>query len=214
MGYFKEYWKGGEGQTEGAYHSSFFHSYFEGYVEQKQTDPKTGRTKIVRIYTGPYRVRCTSDAQWRTTKLGTILLYVSSVVFLILAATVLELENPAKYYQLFVAGGLVCDFFLLYILLRLLSAPRKMTIGDYRAVYPGLHRMALVSAMFTSFALPARIANAMLSHQPVKLNFIMGLLCIAASGISMFCLFFREKRAAYNIEDNEHAEENGFQIQR
>lgn len=214
MGYFKEYWKGGEGQTEGAYHSSSFHSYFEGYVEQKQTDPRTGRAKIVRIYTAPYRVRCASDAQWRAAKLGTMLLYLSSAVFLILAATVLELENPAKYYQLFVAGSLVCDFFLLYILLRFLSAPRKMTIGDYRAVYPGLYRIALASAVFTSLAFPARLMNWILSGQPINLKCITGLLCIAASGTSMLCLFLREKKAVYNIEDNEHAEENGFQVQR
>lgn len=214
MGYFKEYWKGGEGQTEGAYHSSFFHSYFEGYVEQKQSDPRTGRTKIVRIYTAPYRVRCASDAQWRTTKLGTMLLYLSSVVFLILAATALELENPAKYYQLFVAGSLVCDFFLLYILFRFLSAPRKMTIGDYRAVYPKLYRMALASAVFTVLAFLARLINEILISHPINLKLIMGFFCLVGSAITMAFLFFREKNAIYNMEDNEHAEENGFQVQR
>ena len=214
MGFFKEYWKGGEGQTEGAYHSSSFHSYFEGYVEQKHTDPRTGRSKIVRIYTAPYRVRCATNARWLIAKLHTTLLYLCSVILLVLAATVLELEEPAKYYQFFVAMALVCDFFLLYKLLRFLSAPRRMTIGDYRAVYPGLHRLALVSAVFAFLALPARLVNAALSGDPMGLRLVAGFLCLAGSCAAMFFLFFREKNAVYNVEDNEHSEENGFQVQR
>ena len=214
MGFYKEYWKGGEGQTEGAYHSSSFHSFFEGYVEQKQTDPRTGRTKIVRIYTAPYRVRCASEKQWRITKLQTSLLYLCAVILLVLAATVFELENPAKYYQLFVAGSLVCDFFLLYILIRYVSSPRKLTVGDYRAVYPGLYRLALVCAVSTFLALPTRLVNVIASGQTFSVNMLMGFSCLAGSGASLLFLFFREKNAVYNVEANEHAEENGFQVQR
>ena len=214
MGFFKEYWKGGEGQTEAAYHSSSFHSYFEGYVEQKQTDPKTGRSKIVRIYTAPYRVRCATDARWLVEKLHTILAYLCSVALLILSATALELEEPAKYYQFFVAGSLLCDFFLLYILLRFLSSPRKMTIGDYRAIYPKLHQAARVSAIFILGAIPARLINAILIHNPLDLPLIAGFLSLAGSAAAMLHLFLREKKAVYKVEDNENADANGFLVQR
>lgn len=214
MGFFKEYWKGGEGQTEAAYHSSSFHSYFEGYVEQKQTDPRTGRAKIVRVYTAPYRVRCDTEARWLAEKAIAALLYLSSVILLILSATVLELAEPAKYYQLFVAGSLLCDFILLYILLRFLSAPRKMTIGDYRAVCPKLHQTALVSAVFLLLAIPARLVNAILTHNTFHLKLVAGFLCLIVSCGAMVFLFLRERKAVYRFEDNEHADENGFLVQR
>lgn len=214
MGFFKEYWKGGEGQTEAAFHSSSFHSYFEGYVEQKQTDPRTGRAKIVRIYTGPYRVRCATESRWLAEKLFTAGAYLSSVVLLILAATVLELEEPAKYYQLFIAGSLLCDFFLLYILLRFLSAPRKMTIGDYRAICPKLYQAGLVSAVFAGLAIPARLVNAILTRSRFDLTLVGGFLCLAGSAAAMLMLFLREKKAVYEIEDNENADVNGFLVQR
>lgn len=214
MGFFKEYWKGGEGQTEAAYHSSSFHSFFEGYVEQKQTDPKTGRTKIVRIYTAPYRVRCDTDSRWLAEKLCTLLAYLCSVTLLILAATVLELEEPAKYYQFFIAGSLICDFILLYILLRFLSAPRRMTVGDYRGICPKLYQAALVSAVLVFLAIPARLINAVLTHSRFSLTLAAGFLCLAGSGASMLWLFLREKKAVYRIEDNEQADVNGFLVQR
>lgn len=214
MGFFKEYWKGGEGQTEAAFHSSSFHSYFEGYIEKKQIDPATGKSKIVRIYAAPYYVRSSTNADWIKVKLRATLLFLLSASLLILSSSIFELEDPAKYYQIFVAGGLICEFFLLYVFLKFLSAPRKMTIGTYRAVCPTMYRLCLASAVFIFCAIPARLVNAVLLQSRVSVSLLLGFACLAVSGASMLGLFFLEKKVVYTIEDNEHADENGFQIQR
>lgn len=214
MSYFSEFWKGGEGQTEAAFHSSAFHKYFEGYVEEKKVDPATGKTRIVRTYTAPYYVRQGSDAEWKWAKVLTVCLYLLSMVLLILSATVLELESPAKYYQIFVAGGLVCAFYILYVFIQYLSAPRKMTIGNYRAFYPALHKSCLVASVFIFAAIPARLLNAILTANAVSAELILGFVCLAGSGASMLGIYLRERETIYDIVDNEQAGETGFQIRR
>jgi len=214
MVFFKEYWKGGEGQTEGAFHSSSFHSYFEGYIEKKQVDPATGRSKIVRIYAAPYHVRSGSDSDWGKAKLRAAVMYVLSVALLILSSSVLELEMPAKYYQIFIAGGLICDFFLLYVLIKFLFAPRKMTIGTFRSFHPTICRLSIAAAVIVFCAVPARLVNMLLSRCPADLSVLMGFLSLAGSGAAMLGLYLQERKALYDTVDNESAEEHGFQIQR
>ena len=214
MGFFKEYWKGGEGQTEGAFHSSSFHSYFEGYIEKKQVDPATGKSKIVRIYAAPYHVRSGSDSDWMKAKLRVAVMYVLSVALLILASSVLELDVPAKYYQIFIAAGLICDFFLLYVLIKFLSAPRKMTIGTFRSFHPAICRLSIAAAVIVFCAVPARLVNVIVNRCSADLSVLTGFLCLAGSGAAMLGLYLQERKAVYDIVDHENAEENGFQIQR
>lgn len=214
MGYFSEFWKGGEGQTEAAFHSSAFHKFFEGYVEQKRIDPLTGRHKITRVYVAPYYVRRGSDAEWKKAKALTSLMYLLSLFLLVLSTTMLELDTPAKIYQCIVACGYVCAFYTLYVFIQYLSAPRKMTIGNYRAFYPALPKSCLVTSIFLFAAVPARLISAILASSSVSFALLLGFLCHISAAASMLGIYLREHSTIYDTADNENASENGVLIQR
>lgn len=214
MGYFKEFWKGGEGQTEAAVHSGAFHKYFEGYVEQKQSDPRTGRSRIVRIYVAPYYLRRGTDAQWKQAKACSGALYLLSMVLFLLSVTVLELENPAKFYQFFIAGGFLCAFYTTYVFLHYLSAPRKMTIGVYRSFCPALERSCLVTACFLLAAVPARLLCAILAASPFTFGTLGGFVCLAGAGGAMLGIWLLEHRSVYDMVENKNADVSGFRVQR
>lgn len=214
MSFFSEYWKGGEGQTEASFHSLSYHSFFEGYVEKKELDPRTGRVKWNRIYTAPYYVRRGTDAQWKRSKLLTAALYLLSGALLFLSSTVLELTAPAKLYQCILAIGYLCAFYTLYVVIHFLAAPRKMTIGEHRAISPKLEKSSLVSSVCIFAALAARIASAALSAGSVTGRGWLGFFCLALSGASMLAINRMEHASGYETEDNPRADEHGYQVQR
>ena len=98
-------------------------------------------------------------------------------------------------------------------MVKLLAAPRKMTVGEYKALRPSLYRGALVAAVFSLAAALARIVNMILSHIQAGAPLLLGTFCLAASGAAMFSLWLREKRAVFEMEDNENAGEHGVMIQ-
>lgn len=214
MGYFSDFWKGGEGQTEAAFHSSAFHKFFEGYVEQKKIDPLTGRLKITRVYVAPYYVRQGSDAEWKKAKALTTLMYLLSLFLLVLSATILELDAPAKYYQCIVACSYMCAFYTLYVFIQYLSAPRKMTIGDYRRFYPALPKSCLVTSVFIFAAVAARLISAIAASNRISWELLLGFICHIGAGASMLGIYLREHDTIYGIVDNENADANGVLIQR
>ena len=214
MGYFKEFWKGGEGQTEAAVHSGAFHRHFEGYVEQKQGDPRTGRSKIVRIYAAPYYLRRGTDAQWIRAKLEVAALYLLAMVLFLLSVTALELEKPEKYYQFFIAVGFMCAFYTAYVLLHYLFAPRKMTIGTYRSFCPQLQKSCLVTAFFLFAAVCARALCTVLAPVSITLYFFGGFVCLIGAGGAMLGIWLLERRSVYDTVENENASVSGFRIQR
>lgn len=214
MGNFKDFWKGGERQTEAAIHSSAFHKYFEGYVEQKQIDPRTGRSKIVRIYVAPYYLLQGTDAQWKQAKVRNGALYLLFMALFLLSVTVLELENPAKYYQFFIAGSFLCAFYTTYVFLHYLSAPRKMTVGTYRSFSPMLEKSCLVTACFLLAAVPARLLCAILTAAPFTLRTLGGFICLAGAGGACLGIWLLERRSVYTTAENENAGVSGFRVRR
>lgn len=214
MGRFREFWTGGEGQTEAAVHSRAFHKYFEGYAERKQSDPRTGKSKIVRAYVAPYRLREGTDAQWKQAKARNGALYLLFAVLFLLSVTVLELDDPEKYYQFFIAGGFLCAFYATYVFLHYLFAPRKMTIGTYRSFHPAMEKSFLVTACFLLAAVPARLVCAILTASPFGLRTVGGFICLAGAGGACLSIWLLERRSVYITEENENADADGFRVRR
>ena len=213
MGFFKTFWKGEDSPTEHGIHIGSYHRFFEGYVERHVADERTGKAKIVRVYAAPWYVRTGTESMWKQAKARFAGLYALSAALLILSATALELPDPARYYQAFVAFAILSDFHLLYKGIKYLAAPRKMTAGEYKALWPSLYRGAFVSAVCAFAAAAARIVNAILSRIPAIPMALPGAVCLAFSGIAMLLLALREKRAVFERQDNENADEHGAMIQ-
>lgn len=214
MSFFRDFWKGGDGQTEAAVHSRAFHSYFEGYVERQRIDPRTGRRSIVRVYTAPYRVRRGSTAQWKRAKIVTALIYLLALLLFILSTSALELSAPAKLYQCIVACCYLCALYASYVFLSYLTAPRRMTVGDYRRFFPAFPKSCLVTAVFLALSFAARLLSAIWSTEPLGAKALLGFPCQLGAILLMLWIYRQEGSATYDAVENENAEETGVLIQR
>ncbi len=215
MALFHNFWAKDDSTTRSAYHSAAYHSFFEGYVERKQTDPKTGKPVIVRVYTAEYIRRSGTDRQWVCNKIMVTAVYFLILAIYLLGSMQLSLNRISKYFELLPAIGIIFYFYLFYVLIKFLIAPRKMTVGEYKAYTPGLCRafrlIAVVSFLDVACAV-MELAAGLVLNGDFETGLLLSVLCYAVCSAGMFFLYHIEYNAVYDHLENESSDEGGIMI--
>ena len=129
MGFLKNK-KEQDDKSASGYHSASYHAFFEGYSEERVPKSSGHGTKILRTYTGVYSEAALSKTQWVLLKVSAALFYVLSAAFLALYS-VFRISTVPVVLRATEALGFIALFVLLYFLILYLTAPKKMTAGDY-----------------------------------------------------------------------------------
>lgn len=115
------------------WHSSAYHSYFEGYTEYKTTDER-GKTKIKRVYTGAWHVQELQGARYVLLRVLYILMFLGMVGAIVIAGMNQGSAGTAFYIvlpEIVTVCLLARLFYVLFV--NYLFAARKMTIHDFRS---------------------------------------------------------------------------------
>lgn len=135
-----------EGMSNKAWHSTFYHSQYEGYSEYYAYDEQ-GKKHLRRVYTAAYyRADQTKQQRLRHTVL-LMLLLIGTVILFLLGASMQAACNTTLYVNIFQAllvltlvwtlSGVAGEFFV----------PVDMTIGQFRKTVMRVRRASLCSSV-------------------------------------------------------------------
>lgn len=143
------------------YHSRAYHRHFEGYRETEIIDAK-GRTRIKRDYVGEWYSQDLTCGKRIALKITLAALWaLTAAVFLFTASRTTRAN--ASWYVTISEFGVVAGFLWTIVSLVLyLTAPEKMTIGDYRSASKGVLRGSLCIAGFSLLTMLLTALHALL----------------------------------------------------
>lgn len=184
-------------------HSSFYHSFFEGFQEYKEVDQR-GRTKVRRVYTGTMYRQNLNTARYLLLRFIYVLMFFGIAGMLVLAGMSQKQSGSVLYVvlpEVFTVGFL---FWLLYALfVNYLFAPRKMTLNDYRTSAGSLKVCSLgltisfgldmcMTVLYASLQQPAAAGN----EGFVALEFL-------TAGLLSLAMLVIERRLPYEEIEND-----------
>ena len=155
------------------YHSHFYHTFFEDYVERARTDNK-GTKRVIRTYIGDYYYSSLTVLQRRGVKTAYILLFCLTVFFYLKAAG-MPVESNFQWY---------------------VTVPEA--IGEYKSTSKALMQISAVSA--AGFGLTAAVLLVSLFRLQKTAETGAILLCAAdmlLCGVCMAAVFVMEKTMRY-----------------
>ena len=168
------------------YHSRAYHRHFEGYLETEITDVK-GRTRIRRDYVGEWYSQNLSRGKRIALKTSLAALWALTAAVFFFTATRGTRAN-ASWYMAISEFGVVAGFLWTFVSLVLyLTAPVKMTIGDYRSASKGVLRGSLCIAGFSILTTLLTALHAILGSETwaAELLCCAGFLAAAALAVLM-----------------------------
>ena len=112
-------------------HSTGYHTFFQGYSEEKVLADNAKGYKIERVYTAPYLAFTDDRRKWIGYKILYSALYLASFVLVVLAMFSRAIANYVSWVSLFAALQIVAMLLLLIPLLYYLTAPMKMRMGQF-----------------------------------------------------------------------------------
>lgn len=188
--------------------SGFYHNYFEGWSEQKET--VDGKERIRRIYTGKYYVLAEGEKAFFRHKLAYAVLSALSLAVWLVGT---GLHAPSNYSVIAAAPGLISLIFWLFYLaylVRYVTRPYRMKQWDYRC---GPRRILLLG----------RITAGLMA-----LNCLISAVFLAGNGseafraevtalgwkLAAFCLLgvvlLTEQRTKYTVLEDEEEDPHGW----
>ena len=202
------------GLDTGFRHKSYYHKNFQGYTEIRRVNEK-GRITIERRYTAPWQRHRLTDGQWVLTKAGYVLGTLLSTVLFLWA---LSRRVPSNSAALAAAPGFLSGLLMLLLWMAVftyVSAPRKMTLWEYRSGKSKIERFTRLA----SAAILATVA-AKVIYICVWMDFswegeIPGLLALTVSAAPPVVIFLVERRMNYEELENtaQVTEEERYEIQ-
>ena len=188
-----------ENRTDDMKHSTYYHSFFEGYTEARvPADNKKGY-KIVRVYTSDYYVM--KDAQSLQRKLSYLLLFAAGAVLFVLAAMPSTASNMAVYVALPVALSMIGLVFSGAVLFFYMSAPEKMTI--YQHSYSDKLKLATgFAAIALGLSVLCTTASFLLIQDSLTLRALLSAVGYLAAFVCLLLLNRLENHTGYTREHN------------
>ena len=183
------------------YHSKMYHRHFEGYSEFETTNSK-GKTVIKRVYTAEYY---TLDLA-KEKRIGLHVLYgalfvIAIMLFFMAAARDLSLNR--KWYSAISQLGVIIGLaWTLGGLLSIFTAPRKMTVGDWKSSSRNLKYGSICAAVFLE--LNALIAVMYLFFADDWTSYFTSIGLYFAAGLVAVMLNRLEANAPYKTVANEN----------
>lgn len=203
------------GQREtGFRHRNYYHKYFQGYTEVRRVNAK-GRVVSERYYTAPWQKHCLTDRQWVLTKaayvLGTL---ISTVLFL----WALIQRVPSNSAAIVAAPGFLSGLLMVLLWMAVftyVSAPRKMTLWEYRSGKSKVERFTRLAAAGIIVTLVAKVVFICVWMGFSWEGEIAGLLLLAVSAVPLVVIFLVERKMNYEELENTTrvTEEERYDIQ-
>lgn len=200
----REQRRSGSTPSVASLHSMPYHRHFEGYTEVRRIGPD-GKCRIERVYTADYRVQALDGRRRAELRLAYVLLWAAGVGLFGYASTRYVGSNGAVYVNLAQAVAVAGLAWVAGVLFNYLTAPRKLTIHEYRSTSPSLCHASMTAAT-------ALLASGVLTLLHLLLQFrtagVGEALCAGLLALSAGCLFLvnrLEHRVPYSIQSNENA---------
>lgn len=203
----------GERET-GFRHRNYYHKHFMGYTEVRRVNAK-GRVVSERHYTAPWQLHSLTDLQWVLTKLAYVLgtVLTTSLYFWALVQRV-----PSNSAALVAIPGFLSVLLLVLLWMAVfayVSAPRKMTLWEYRS---GKNKIELFTRLFAAGVLATVVAKIIFICVWMDLSWvgeIAGLVALVLSAVPPVLIFVVERKMNYEELENSAlvTEEERYDIQ-
>lgn len=203
----------GERET-GFRHRNYYHKHFMGYTEVRRVNSK-GRVVSERHYTAPWQRHCLTDRQWVLTKAAYILgVLISTILFF----WALIQRVPSNSAAIAAAPGFASVLLLVLLWMAVctyVSAPRKMTLWEYRS---GKSKIELFTRLFAAGTIVTAVAKIVFICVWMDFSWegeIMGLVMLLLSAVPPVLVFLAERRMKYEELENKVlvTEEERYDIQ-
>ncbi|MCD7955759.1 MAG: hypothetical protein LUG93_08420 [Lachnospiraceae bacterium] len=199
-----------------SYHSLAYHRFFENYTEYTTTG-KNGKKKIIRKYTGPVYMQDLPGAAGVFLKVFFLLVF-AVMVWLIFRTGSMEAQESMGTAWYLALSELLTILFLTYmgytLLTGYLTAPARMTTGDYKCSSKALMRAAAGSAACFGADLAFTLLSSLLRQgMPASADFVhMGY--FAAGVFLSLLMLFLERSIPYRVEEpaERPADDEGMEI--
>ena len=168
------------------YHSRAYHRHFEGYRETEVTDAR-GRTRIRRDYVGEWYSQDLSRGRRIGLKIALTALWALTVAVFVFTAARATYANASWYVAVSEFGAVAGFLWTLVSLILYLTAPVKMTVGDYRSASKGVLRGSICIAGFSILTTLLTALHAVLGSETwaAELLCCAGFLAAAALAVLM-----------------------------
>lgn len=184
-----------KGLLDRGWHSKAYHRHFEGYAEVETTNEK-GKTVIERVYVGEYyRLELPKNKRIGLRLLYAALIALTAVLFWFAASRPVG-ANMTWYLAIAQMLGVCLIGLLLVNLLSHCTAPRDMTVGDWKSSSKKLQRNAKYTALAMELMAFLTGLHLLLNGE----NWGTHLMCIglyAAAGLAAVVLNRLEANAPY-----------------
>ena len=203
----------GERET-GFRHRNYYHKYFMGYTEVRRVNAK-GRVISERHYTAPWQLHDLTDLQWVLTKLAYVLGVVLTTVLYFWALIQRVSSNSATLVAI---PGFLSVLLLLLLWMAVfayVSAPRKMTLWEYRS---GKSKIELFTRLFAAGAIATMAAKIIFICVWMDFSWegeVAGMVVLLISAVPPVLIFLVERKMKYVELENSTliTEEERYDIQ-
>lgn len=190
----------GERET-GFRHRNYYHKHFQGYTEVRRVNAK-GCIISERHYTAPWQHHCLSNRQWVMTKAAYLL---GVLITTILYLWALIQRVPTNSAALVAAPGFLSGLLLLLLWMAVftyVSAPRKMTLWEYRS---GKSKVELFTRLAAAGILLTVVAKVVFICVWMDFSWegeIAGLVALFFAAVPPVLIFLIERRMNYEELEN------------
>lgn len=197
-----------EGMSNKAWHSSFYHSQYEGYSEYYTYD-KQGKKRLQRVYTAAYYRMDQTAKQKRLYALVQVLLLAAAITLFLLGASRQAVCNTRFYVTVFQALLVLTMVWTLSGVAGRFFVPEDMTIGQYRKTTVRVRRASLCSSICLFAVAAAALVAAVLEGDGLDVQSVLCAgLFLCAGGVMLF-MNRAEARIEVLVVDNPTAEPPG-----
>ena len=135
-----------ESLSNKSWHSTFYHSQFEGYSEHYEWD-EHGKKKLIRTYTGEYYRPAQTSSQKRRFSAARVVLFLAGAALFLVGAALPAVCNGVFYVTVFQALTVICLAFTLMGLCSLLAVRGDFTIPAFSHGPTRLKRWSLLGTL-------------------------------------------------------------------
>jgi hypothetical protein len=184
-------------------HSISYHTFFQGYSEQKRIGQKGGY-HVDRLYTAEYLAFTSDKKKWLLNKLIYSLLYIVAFTLTIMSLSIKSACNEATYVTI----PSVCQILTMVVMfiwvVNYAIAPMKMTLGIYATGPKRVKIFAGVAGCCGAVSLLAMVFYFLRHTGRIDSLCTKTLIFEALSVISMAVLYILEKTKKYESIENKN----------
>lgn len=196
-----------ESLSNKSWHSTFYHSQFEGYSEHYKLD-EHGKKKLIRTYTGEYYRPAQEPSRRRWFAILRVVLFLMGAALFIAGAALPAVCNSVFYVTIFQALTVVCLAFVLMGLCSFLTVRGDFTIPSFSHGPARLKRWSLLGAL-TQFAALFAAVIAAFSGESFDARSLLSAGLFLAAGLCLLGLNRLEASIRYDYIENPVAEPDG-----